>query len=97
MIFINRKNLFLPFANFLLSMFIAFVWAFHINEKNHEYKEGKCHLCSCVMSPQLNCDCGTNLILKPEKIISTRESFSDKPIIKYFFIFSFSRAPPFFS
>lgn len=42
------------------------VWAFHIAEAGHELKDNDCQVCAVVCSPELNADCGTRLVAKPE-------------------------------
>lgn len=92
---LKRKTVAL-ILNAVFSFIIAAAWPFHINEKGHSHHEGKCSICISVTAPQLNSDCGNNIISRPEGFISIFDFFSDVIKDKYSVSFFFSRAPPYF-
>lgn len=51
-----------------LALLAAGTWNFHQLEASHP-AEGHCHVCAAVASPQLNSDCGSELLRAPENFV----------------------------
>lgn len=48
-----------------LALLAAGTWNLHLLEAGHPSEE-HCHVCAAVASPQLNADCGSELLSAPE-------------------------------
>jgi len=52
------------------AIIVGGIWAFHIAEAGHDLKDNDCQVCAIFCSPELNSDCGTRLVAKPENFSS---------------------------
>jgi len=93
----HQKKFFIVSLNTILSLLIFALWPIHINEKEHTQEDGKCPICISITSPQLNSDCGSELILKTREFIGFQEPFVKGLPAKDFYAFSLPRSPPFYS
>ncbi len=91
-----RKNVFVVVLNVLLFLSIVTAWPLHINEKGHNHESGKCFICILITSPQLNSDCGSKLIKRFENFIFILQLFIENLLLKDFYHYSLTRAPPVF-
>jgi hypothetical protein len=85
------------FFNFLLFFLLSSGWAFHIASGVHSLLNDNCQLCSVSCSPELNSDCDSNILPKPEYFIwfelENRKEFYTVKL----FPLKDVRAPPFYS
>jgi len=83
---------------YLLSLFfvwvIVFTWALHINENNHSHKNGECQICISITSPQLNSDCGSELISRANLNFFIINLLIELTPFFNFFQYKLTRAPP---
>jgi len=73
---------------------IGGAWAFHMAEAHHD-ADGDCQVCAAVCSPELNYDCGTELLSRPENYIFIEPAPSRLPARTSAVSAFCGRAPPF--
>ena len=88
--FINEKIRLLPLFAALL---IALAWPAH-EAFAHHADDNDCQVCSVSCSPQLNADCGSELLAAPEKFELVSQVFSAGPGATGFLPAFQGRAPP---
>ena len=76
------------------ALFIGGAWFFHVSTAAHNAADNDCQVCASVCSPELNSDCGTELLAKPANFSFVEPSSSREPV-RIVHISAFSgRAPP---
>ena len=75
------------------ALFIGGAWAFHMAEA-HNAADNDCQVCATACSPELNSDCGTELIARPETFSSAVPLLSVMPARPAEAFGFYGRAPP---
>lgn len=75
------------------ALFIGGAWAFHMAEA-HNAADNDCQVCATACSPELNSDCGTVLIARPETSGSALPLLSVMPARPAEAFGFYGRAPP---
>jgi hypothetical protein len=75
------------------ALFIGGAWAFHMAEA-HNAADKDCQVCAVSCSPELNADCGTELIAKPENFSLVAPALTIKPANTISVLSFYGRAPP---
>ena len=76
------------------ALFIGGAWAFHVAEPAHNEADNDCQGCAIACSPELNADCGTELIAKPENFSLVVPALSVMPAKMAAVLSYCGRAPP---
>jgi hypothetical protein len=71
----------------------AGAWDLHMLGPAHEAGEN-CQVCSVAESPELNADCGSELLLRPDNFVATEAALPGLPADTPFIAAFLGRAPP---
>ncbi len=77
-----------------VSLLIGGAWAFHVAEAHHGAADKDCQVCAVSVSPQLNSDCGSPLLARPEKFVLAEPAAPAVQVITIVSAPFFGRAPP---
>ncbi|OGS14159.1 MAG: hypothetical protein A2234_10890 [Elusimicrobia bacterium RIFOXYA2_FULL_58_8] len=75
------------------ALFIGGAWAFHMAGA-HDAADNDCQVCAVSCSPELNSDCGSGLITKPEDFRRITPVLSVVPAKMTAVLSFYGRAPP---
>ena len=75
------------------ALFIGGAWAFHMAEAHHD-ADGDCQVCAAVCSPELNSDCGTELLVRPVNFSFIEPASPVLPVKTSAVSAFYGRAPP---
>ena len=76
------------------ALFIAGAWIFHITAAAHNKADDDCRICVIVVSPELNSDCGSELLSKPAAFSPFKLRFLRIGSTQSVFADFYGRAPP---
>jgi hypothetical protein len=76
------------------ALFLGGAWVFHITETTNDLADNDCQLCAVASSPELNSDCGTVLLVRPENFIFIEPASPELPVKIGVVAGFYSRAPP---
>lgn len=79
--------------NLLAAFLVASAWAFHLAETPHS-ENGRCQVCAVSCSPELNADCGSELLSAPQSFELPRPASPASPVSNVFSPVFLGRAPP---
>ncbi|OGR41263.1 MAG: hypothetical protein A2X35_07680 [Elusimicrobia bacterium GWA2_61_42] len=68
-------------------------WDLHMLGARHEAGEN-CQVCAVASSPELNADCGSELLVRPDNFVVTKASRHGLPVETPFIAAFHGRAPP---
>lgn len=77
----------------LAALAVAFSWAFHLAGTPHQ-ENGRCQVCAVSCSPELNADCGSELLSAPQSFELLRPAFLAVTVSNLFSPVFLGRAPP---
>ena len=79
--------------NLLAALAVATSWAFHLAGTPHQ-ENGLCQVCAVSCSPELNADCGSELLSAPQNFDLLRPASAAVPVSNVFSPVFLGRAPP---
>lgn len=71
----------------------AGAWDLHMLGASHESGEN-CQVCAVAGAPELNADCGTRLLVRPDNFIVIKAALHGLPVETPFIAAFLGRAPP---
>ena len=71
----------------------AGAWDLHMLGSAHEAGES-CQVCAVAAAPELNADCGTPLLFRPDNFVMTAAALPGRPAETPFIAAFLGRAPP---
>ena len=72
---------------------VAGAWDLHILGSSHEAGEN-CQVCAIASSPELNADCGSALLVRPDNFVKAEVALPGLPAGTLFIAAFLGRAPP---
>ena len=75
------------------ALLVGGAWAFHMAEA-HSPADNDCQVCAAVCSPELNSDCGTELLTRPENFTLVAPVLVATPANTVAILNFYGRAPP---
>lgn len=83
----------LRILNLIAALAVASSWAFHLAGTPHQ-ENGRCQVCAVSCSPELNADCGSELLSAPQKFELLRPASCAVPASNIPSPAFLGRAPP---
>ncbi len=71
----------------------AGAWDLHVLGASHEAGED-CQVCAVACAPELNADCGSMLLVRPDNFVVTEAARPGQPVDPQFITAFLGRAPP---
>ncbi|HCC47416.1 MAG TPA: hypothetical protein DEQ38_04780 [Elusimicrobia bacterium] len=71
----------------------AGAWDLHMLGPAHEAGES-CQVCSVAGAPELNADCGTRLLVRPDNFVVNTAALPGRPVLRHVLSAFCGRAPP---